>query len=73
MERYVLLHPIDDAQHGSFGEAQNSPYIHDGAKQKALFTVFQDNIVTGTAESLDSFKKPSTEAVPGSPLKSLNF
>lgn len=73
MERYVLLHPIDDTQHGSFGEAQNSPYIHDKAKQEALFAVFQDNLVTGTTESLDSFKKHSTETVPTSPLKSFSF
>lgn len=73
MERYVSLHPNDDAQHGSFGEAQNSPYIGDRAKQKALLAIFQDNLVTGTTESLDSFKKPSTEAISGSPLRSLTF
>ncbi len=73
MKRYVLLNPIDNAQHWLFGEAQNSPYIHDGAKQKTPFTVCQDNLVTETTESLDSHKKPSTEAVPGSPLKNVSF
>lgn len=57
MERYVLLHSIDDSQHGSFGEAQSSSYIGDRAKQKALFAIFQDNLVAGKTESLDSFKK----------------
>lgn len=38
-------------------ERHKTVLIGDRAKQKILFAIFRDNLVTGSTEALDSFKK----------------